>query len=203
MAKADKALSARRVQEIYAIRLDGARWVDVVQFVRENESKQDSAWYVEPGGKPLSDGMIRKYQEKADALLMQSDEKSRRKSFRRHLAQRKHIYSKAVLSGDYRAALAALRDEAEMLGLYPARKTAGATPLEKPQDTSPEAMLPKLLAVLEKGLQRSEQAAEEADGPVPRVLLEQEAAEAEAKARLQASLDIGEKKACNGSGDYK
>jgi hypothetical protein len=57
--------------------------------------------------------------------------------------------------------------------------------------------------MLEKGRQWAEQAAEEADGPVPAVLLEQEAREAEAKARLQASLDVGATKACNGSGDYK
>jgi hypothetical protein len=126
MAKADKALSARRVREIYAIRLDGARWVDVVQFVREKEAEQDSAWCVGPDARPLTEGMIRKYQQRADALLMQSDEKSRRKSFRRHLAQRRHLYSKSVLAGDYRSALAAARDEAELLGLYPAKGVAVA-----------------------------------------------------------------------------
>ena len=95
---------------------------------REKEAEQDSAWCVGPDARPLTEGMIRKYQQRADALLMQSDEKSRRKSFRRHLAQRRHLYSKSVLAGDYRSALAAARDEAELLGLYPAKGVAVAEP---------------------------------------------------------------------------
>jgi hypothetical protein len=121
MAKADKALAARRVDEILQIRLDGAQWWDVREYVREKEQEQGSAWYVAPGGKLLSDAMIRKYQEKADKIVQQSHEKSRKKLLRRHLAWRRHLYGKAVNAGDYRAALAAARDEAELLGLYPAR----------------------------------------------------------------------------------
>jgi hypothetical protein len=37
MAQADKALSARRVDDILRIRLDGAQWWDVLEYVREKE----------------------------------------------------------------------------------------------------------------------------------------------------------------------
>jgi hypothetical protein len=69
MPKADQALSARRVSEILQIRLDGARIWDVLDYVREKEAEQDSAWFVGPDAKPLSDSMIRKYQEKADGIF--------------------------------------------------------------------------------------------------------------------------------------
>jgi len=128
MAKADKALSARRVDDVLRIRLDGAQFWDVVEFVREKERDPESAWHVAEGDKPLSDGMIRKYQERADALMLSAHEKSRKKLIRRHLAQRRHLYAKANLAGDVRGALACLRDEAELLALYPPKKIAPTTP---------------------------------------------------------------------------
>src|SRR5262245_56161278 len=117
MAKADKALAARRAEDILRIRLDGAEWWDVREFVREKEKEQGSAWFVGEGETPSSDSMIRKYQERADALMMQAHEKSRKKLLRRHLAQRRNLYARAVTTGDLRTALACLRDEGEMLGL--------------------------------------------------------------------------------------
>src|SRR5262245_731680 len=122
MAKADKALVARRVDEVLRIRLDGAQFWDVREFVREKEKQEGSAWFVGEGGKPLSDSQIRRYQTQADKLLEQAHERSRRKLFRRHLAQRRHLYARAVTSGDLRTALACTQDEAKLLGLYPAER---------------------------------------------------------------------------------
>jgi hypothetical protein len=130
MAKADKALSARRVDEILRIRLDGAEWWDVREYVREQEKVEDSAWFVAEGATSLSDAMIRKYQEKADRLVWQSHEKSRRKLLRRHLAQRRNLFAKAVAQGDVKAALAVLRDEAELLDLYPSAEAKLAVEVE-------------------------------------------------------------------------
>jgi hypothetical protein len=130
--KADKALAARRVDDILRIRLDGAQWWDVREFVREKEREQGSAWFVADGDKPLSDAMIRKYQEKADRLIELAHEKSRRKLFRRHLAQRRNLYARATTTGDLRTALACLRDEGELLGLYDRRpRKPAAGPVEK------------------------------------------------------------------------
>jgi hypothetical protein len=128
MAKADKALAARRLDDILRIRLDGAQWWDVREFVREKEKEEGSAWHVGPDGKPLSDAMIRKYQERADKLVYESHEKSRKKLFRRHLAQRRNLYARATTAGDIRTALACLDSEADLLGLYPPRKVAPTTP---------------------------------------------------------------------------
>ena len=69
----------------------------------------------------MSDSQIRQYQEQADRLVEQSHEKSRKKLFRRHLAQRRNLYARAVTTGETRTALACLRDEAELLRLYDSR----------------------------------------------------------------------------------
>jgi hypothetical protein len=128
MAKADKAQALRRVDDILRIRLDGAQWWDVRDFVREKEGESGSAWCLAEGEAPLSDGQIRRYQQRADKLLYESHERSRRKLFRRHLAQRRNLYARAVTTGDVRTALACLDSEAELLGLFPPKKVAPTTP---------------------------------------------------------------------------
>jgi hypothetical protein len=131
--KADKALAARRVEDLLRIRLDGAEFWDVREYVREKEGESRSAWFLKEGENPLSDGQIRRYQGKADALILQSHERSRKRLLRRHLAQRRNLYAKAVLQGDVRTALAVLQDKAKMEGLYPAEKHEhtgkGGTPI--------------------------------------------------------------------------
>jgi hypothetical protein len=111
MAKADKALAARRVEDLLRIRLDGAEFWNVREYVREKEKEEGSAWFVAEDGTALSDSQIRRYQTQADALMMASHERSRNKLFRRHLAQRRSLYARAVLTGEIRTALACLRDE--------------------------------------------------------------------------------------------
>jgi hypothetical protein len=134
-AKADKALSARRVEDILRIRLDGAEWWDVVQFVRENQSEQTSAWFVAEGEKPLSEAMIRKYQERADKLLIESHEKSRKKLLRRHLAQRRNLFARAVTTGELATALRCLDSEAALLALHTPRLAPPAPCPEKDRKT--------------------------------------------------------------------
>jgi hypothetical protein len=121
--KASKAIVQKRVEEVLAIRLDGAEFWDVREFVREQEQEEGSAWHLTEGQKPLSDSQIWRYLAKADKMVAESCRASRKKLLRRHLAQRRNLYAKAVSQGDVKAALAAARDEAELLGLYPARKT--------------------------------------------------------------------------------
>lgn len=121
--KADKALTQKRIDDILRIRLDGAQFWDVREFVREKEKEPGSNWFIEDGVRPLSEGTIRNYQTKADTLMMKAHERKRGKLFRRHLAQRRHLYAKAATTGDVRTALACLQDEAKLIGLYPAEKT--------------------------------------------------------------------------------
>jgi hypothetical protein len=146
MAKADKALVARRLEDILRIRLDGAEWWDTCAFVREKEKEAGSAWFLAQGEKPLSDSQIRRYQTKADALMVQSHERSRKKLLRRHLAQRRNLYARATTTGDIRTALAVLRDEAALEGLYD-RQPAKA--LEQPVEMDKKERLKQSLAFLD------------------------------------------------------
>jgi hypothetical protein len=138
----DKALMRRRVEEVLRIRLDGAEFWDVCEFVREKESENGSAWHLAEGEKPLSRASLRRYLTRADALIVESFRATRRRLRRRHLAQRNRLYAKAVAQGDLRAALAALKDEAELLGLYP----------------SPERELLKQVQELRRALAEQEEA---------------------------------------------
>jgi hypothetical protein len=123
--KPSKATVQLRVDEILRIRLDGAELWDVREYVREQEQKEDSPWKLAEGDKPLSDSQIARYIQRADMLVAESCKVSRKKLFRRHLAQRRNLYAKAVSQGDMRTALACVRDEAELLGLYPEKKANG------------------------------------------------------------------------------
>lgn len=117
--RADRELTRKRVEQVLEIRLDGADWWDVRDFVREEEAKPGSLWYVADGGNPLSDSQVRRYILKADEIIAASAEKDRAKLIGRHLAQRRRLYARAVQAGDLRTALAVLRDEAQLLALYP------------------------------------------------------------------------------------
>lgn len=112
----------QRITDLLRIRLDGAEWWDVVEFVRMREAEPGNAWSVPDGGIPLSEGMMRKLLARADKMVQTSHVRSRRILVRRHLAQRRNLYAKAVLSSEYRVALACLQDEAQLLGLYPEKK---------------------------------------------------------------------------------
>jgi hypothetical protein len=128
-SQAGKALVRARVEELLRVILDGAEehW-DACEFVRDREKEAGSPWEVKEGEKPLSESQIRRYVAKADALIADSCRASRKKLVRRHLARRRNLYAKAVAQGDVRAALAVLRDEAELLGLYAPRKIAPTNP---------------------------------------------------------------------------
>lgn len=116
-AKATVAIVAQRVEEVLRIRLDGAEFWDVREYAREKEAEDGSPWKLADDDKPLSDGQLWRYIGRADALIAESCRASRKKLLRRHLAQRRNLYAKAVSQGDVRAALAVLDSEAKMLGL--------------------------------------------------------------------------------------
>src|SRR5262245_46650457 len=107
--KSDKAEIARRVEEVLRIRLDGAQFHDIVQHGSEK-------------GWGVTDRQIRKYIARADELLVERQDKSRKKVIARHLAQRMALFARAVNAADYRTALAILADEAKLRGLYPEKE---------------------------------------------------------------------------------
>jgi hypothetical protein len=128
--KASRATVLRRVDEVLRIRLDGAAFWDVREYAREQAAKPGSAWHRGDGAKPLSDGQLWRYISRADQLLFESTRISARKRLRRSLARLEYLYSKAVLQGDVKAALAVMREGHQLLGMYPTREDQLAAELE-------------------------------------------------------------------------
>src|SRR5215471_21821008 len=117
-ARPTKAQVEARVDEILRIRLDGAEIWDIREYVREKEQEDGSPWQLVEGQKPLSDSQLWRYMARADEEIARSCRASRKKLVRRHLAQRRNIFGKAMSAGDYRAALAALESEAKLQALF-------------------------------------------------------------------------------------
>jgi hypothetical protein len=130
MSKATKATVAQRVEEVLRIRLDGAAYWDVLQYIAEKQQAGEAPWTIPEGGKPIAGRTVWWYIHKADQLLAETfrKEAGRKKLFRRHLARRENLYAKAVLQGDIRTALAVLQDAADLEGLYPPKKVAPTNP---------------------------------------------------------------------------
>ena len=113
--KATKAVVAQRVEAVLRIRLDGAQFHDIVQYAAEQQ------WGVQ-------ERQLWNYVAATDQLLLARLERDRDKLLARHIAQRQALVARAVNAADYRTALAVLRDEAELEGLYPPKKVAPTDP---------------------------------------------------------------------------
>jgi hypothetical protein len=77
--------------------------------------------YAAENGWGLKDRQVRNYIRRADELLVERQDRGRRKVVARHLAQRQALYARALNAADHRTALAVLADEAKLRGLYPDR----------------------------------------------------------------------------------
>lgn len=104
--KADTAEALLRVEAVLRIRLDGAQFHDVVQFASEN------------GWGDLTERQIRNYIRRADDLLVERQEKKRKRIIARRLSQREALFARAVNAADYRTALAILSDMDKLQGHY-------------------------------------------------------------------------------------
>ena len=92
---------------------------DIREYVREKVEANDPVW----GERMLTDSQLYRYCQRADALAAESCRGSRKRLLRRHLAQRRNLFAKAVLAGDW------LRQELSQLLI---RSTHGpVTPCEK------------------------------------------------------------------------
>ena len=103
--KASRTEVAARVDEVLRIRLDSAQFHDVVEYAKEK------GWNV-------SLRQLARYIRKADELLVERNERSRRRLIARHIAQREGIAARSINSADWRAALAALDSNAKLQGLF-------------------------------------------------------------------------------------
>jgi hypothetical protein len=120
--KASKATMLLRLTEIWRIRLDGAAYLDIAEYIAEESKKDGSPWKLAEGEKPLSRRSIENYIQRVDAMIAASTKESRKRALRRHLARREALYAKAVGAGDVRAALAVLDSDAKLRNLFPADK---------------------------------------------------------------------------------
>ena len=129
--KADRATVLKRIEEVLRIRLDGAQYHDILQYAAENN------W-------DLKERQLREYIARADKLLVERQDKSRKKVVARHLAQRQALYARAVNAADYRTALAILDSDAKLRGLYPEKDIKELVKLAAAQGTRIEDLERKL-----------------------------------------------------------
>jgi hypothetical protein len=103
--KSEAAEVARRVEEVLRIRLDGAQYHDVLHYSAEK-------------GWGLKERQIREYIARADDLLVERQEKKRKRVIARRLSMREALFARAVNAADYRTALAILSDMDKLQGHY-------------------------------------------------------------------------------------
>lgn len=131
-----EAVKRQRVEEVLTLRLNGAELHDIGDYGVEKQ------WNV-------SDRTLRRYIDEADTLLLNVLQRDREKLLGRHIAQRRSLYARAMQDGDYRAALAVLRDEAELEGLYKQRielDAQGTFRIEAMSDEDRNAAIARILA---------------------------------------------------------
>jgi hypothetical protein len=109
--KATQAVIAKRVSEVLAIRLGGAQFHDIVRYAAEQN------WGVK-------ERQLWNYVQASDRLLVQRQERDRDKLFAQHVARRMALFARCLNAEDYSTAGRVLRDEAELLGLYPSADDA-------------------------------------------------------------------------------
>jgi 3-dehydroquinate synthase class II len=103
--KSDTAEVAKRVDEVLRIRLDGAQFHDVVQYAAEK-------------GWGINERQIRTYMKRADALLVERQDRKRKPLIARRIAQREALFARAVNAADLRTALAILDSADKLRGLF-------------------------------------------------------------------------------------
>jgi hypothetical protein len=126
--KATNAEVMKRVEEIFSIRQAGAGLHDIREYAKAQK------WGV-------SDSQLYRYMQKADDLLSDSVAKDRPKLHDLHIARRRLLYARCMESGDWRAALAVIRDEAMLYRLYEPPKVL---PEKGTEADTPEAALARL-----------------------------------------------------------
>jgi hypothetical protein len=112
--KATKAEVMARVEAVFELRLGGAGFADIRQYASaptDREGKQLEPWDV-------SDRQLWRYIDAADKLCQERYDAHAPHLLARHLLRRERLYAHALEVGDYRTALAVLKDEAELEGLY-------------------------------------------------------------------------------------
>src|SRR5581483_775477 len=137
----------RRVEEVLRIRIDGAQAWDVAEYVREHECGDQAAdpWKLADGEKPLSEAQIGRLIRQADRQILESVRGDLGQLVARQLVQRRTLFARAVNNGELSVALACLRDESNLLGLYNGAETPG----RKLSDEGREGRVTRIVEAIE------------------------------------------------------
>jgi hypothetical protein len=118
--KATRAIVQQRVEELLRIRLGGAGFWRIREYVRHQEAEKGSPFHLAEGHKPLSDSQLWRYLARAERLIAESCHASRQKLLAQHLAQRQKLFQRAVEKDDQKTALAILDSTAHLAGIWDA-----------------------------------------------------------------------------------
>ncbi len=112
--KATKAETAARVEAVFELRLGGAGFADIRQYASEPTDRQGQKlppWEV-------SDRQLWRYIAAADRLCKERYDARAGHLLARHLIRRERLYAHCLEIGDYKGALAVLKDQADLEGHY-------------------------------------------------------------------------------------
>jgi hypothetical protein len=109
--KCDQMTINERVEAIYQLKTLGALPTDVRRHAEEK------GWNV-------SERQLQRYTARAEEMLAAAVEKNKDRLLAHHFTARRALFARAMAVSDYRTAPSALRDEAELFGLYPPKGLA-------------------------------------------------------------------------------
>src|SRR5258708_3620740 len=107
-----------RITDLIKVRLSGSfLFQQILEHVREQERIAGSCWALAEGEAPLGQSTLYRYLSLADEAVEKVTFSSRKRLLRQHIAKRNHLYQRSFASGDWRSALAVLKDLADLQGL--------------------------------------------------------------------------------------
>ena len=122
--KSTQTTVKQRVEEVLEIRLMGAEFADIVRHAAAQ-------------GWNCGERQLWNYVHKGDEILAKTLERDRTKLVNRHIAQRRALFARCMAVSDYSNARGVLKDEAELLGLYPGNGDELPPPAEPEPDWTP------------------------------------------------------------------
>ena len=112
--RATKAEVTARIETVFELRMGGAGFSDIREWAiapKDREGKPLPPWDV-------SDSQIWRYIHAADKLCKERYDAKADHLLNRHLLRRERLYAHCLEVGDYKGALAVLKDSAELEGHY-------------------------------------------------------------------------------------
>ena len=144
---ATPVIGRARKLEIVQLRLNGAQWYEVLEWIRTREAEPvteknpANCWTSEY---KLSLASVFWYIGEADKIISELAEINRDRAYKKHLAQRQNLYAKAVNMGDIGNALRVLDSMAKLQDLFPSNSKSDQTGGSQIIDATPKTDLSKL-----------------------------------------------------------